>query len=183
MSAPLKPPNAKSDPVYKQTVAGLARSLADFKAQQQLANQQYDTSYNQSLKTMGWNPNKPTGRIDPKTKKPIKGAFDRAQGGLTAPNDYRDAMYTNENDFAGRGGIYSGAYATSVGNIGQEFGLRKTLADTARGQAAQTRASALSSFKTQQQSVQDLALMDALSRIASKYGIEIAKVPGFTAPK
>lgn len=171
MTIPLgPPPNAKADPIYMQSVAGLARSLADFKAQQQLAASQYDVNYNNTLKNMGWNP---TGGTDQ------KGAFDRLQGG---PNDYRDAMYTNENDFAGRGVLYSGPYAQSLGEINSDFGNRKTLADVARQQAADTRAQALQAFQTQQTSVQDMALMDALSRIASKYGIDVTSVPGFTQP-
>lgn len=171
MTVPLGPtPNAKSDPIYQTSVAGLARSLADMKAQQALSESQYNTNYNDVVRRMGWNP---AGGADQ------KGAFDRNQ---TGPNDYRDAMYTNENDFAGRGSLYSGPYAQSIGEIGLQFGDRKNAADTARQQAADTRTQQLKSYQTEQSTVQDMALMDALSRIASKYAINVENVPGFSVP-
>ena len=156
-------PDAKADTTYQKTVADLARALTDYQSQQNLARTQYDTSYNDAQRRMGWTPD---------AADPTKGSWNKSTG--TA---YGDAMYTNDNDFAGRGTVYSGVYANANANIGNDFADRKTALDTARKNDVDTQAMALQSFKGTQEATQNAALTDAVAKLASKYGIELGEVP------
>lgn len=158
-------PDAKADTTYQKTVADLARAMTDYQAQQNLARTQYDTSYNDAQRRMGWTP-------DSKTEEPTDGAWNKSTG--TA---YGDAMYTNDNDFAGRGTLYSGAYANTNANIGNDFAERKTALDNARKNDVDTQAMALSSFAGNQTATQNAALTDAVAKLASKYGLDLSEIP------
>lgn len=151
-------PDAKADDTYKRTVADLARAMADFKAQQGLQRSQYDTSYNDAWKRMGWND----------TNK----RFDRSLRGA-----YQDSVNANEGDFAGRGLIHSGLYGKSASDLDLDFSDRKTNLDTARNDNVATQNQALSAFQGQQAATDQAALTDAVAKIAAKYGLGNAEVP------
>jgi hypothetical protein len=151
-------PDAKADDTYQRTVADLARAMTDFKAQQGLQRSQYDTSYNDAWKRMGWND----------TSK----RFDRGQRGA-----YQDSVNANEGDFAGRGLIHSGIYGKAADDLEKDFTDRKTNLDTARNDNVATQNMALSSFQGQQGATDQAALTDAVAKIAAKYGLGNAEVP------
>ena len=151
-------PDAKEDLYYKQKVGDLARALTDFKAQQGLARGQYDTGWTDAKRRMGWDE---TG-----------GMFDRGR-----PGAYGESVEANENDFAGRGLLRSGAYVKSMADIDRDFNDRRTSLDTARNDNVNTQTQALGSFTGSQDSARNAAMSDAVARIASKYGIELSAVP------
>jgi len=151
-------PDAEQDEFYKQKVTDLARALTDFKAQQGLARSQYDVGFGDAKRRMGWDE---TG-----------GRFDRAR-----PGAYGESVTANENDFAGRGLMRSGAFVQSMGDIDRDFLDRKTSLDTARNDNVNTQAQALGTFSGSQDAARQAALSDAVARIASKYGIELGAVP------
>lgn len=151
-------PDAKADATYQKTIADLQRTLADYQTQQLLARQQYDTTYNDNKRRLGWN--QTTKGFDP-----------------NVPGEYSDAVYTNTNDFAGRGMTYSGANAQAQGNIDRDFADRATQMDTGRANDAAAQAQSLSSFKGQETATENAALTDALARIASRYGVGLNEVP------
>jgi hypothetical protein len=151
-------PDAEADENYKRTVGDLARAMADFKAQQGLARGQYDFGWNDAKRRMGWDQ--------------TAGKFDRSR-----PGAYGESIGANENDFAGRGLLHSGAYLGAIGDIDRDFNDRRSSLDTARNDNVNTQAQALSTFGGTQESVKQGALTDAVSRIASKYGIDLSTVP------
>jgi len=151
-------PDAEQDEFYKQKVTDLARALTDFKAQQGLARSQYDVGFGDAKRRMGWDE---TG-----------GKFDRAR-----PGAYGESVNANENDFAGRGLMRSGAFVQSMGDIDRDFLDRKTSLDTARNDNVNTQTQALGTFQGSQDAARQAALSDAVARIASKYGIELGSVP------
>jgi hypothetical protein len=151
-------PDAEADENYKRTVGDLARARADFQAQQGLARNQYDFGWNDAKRRMGWDQ--------------TAGKFDRAR-----PGAYGESVSANENDFAGRGMLRSGAYVQTLGDIDRDFNDRRSGLDTARNDNVNTQAQALSSFGNSQESTKQAALTDAVSRIASKYGIDLSAVP------
>ena len=146
-------PDAKSDTDYQRTVTDLAKALSDFQAQQTLARNQYDTGWSDQKRRLGWNE--------------TSNAFDRNQGA------YGDAIYSNENDFAGRGMLKSGAFGEALAAIGRDFADRKSGLDTDRTNNVNTAAQALSAYQGQQSATTNLALQDAINRIASKYAVTL----------
>jgi hypothetical protein len=146
-------PDAKSDTDYQRTVTDLAKALSDFQAQQTLARNQYDTGWNDQKHRLGWNE--------------TTNAFDPSYGA------YGDATSSNLNDFAGRGALKSSAFGEALANINRDFADRKTGLDTDRTNNVNTAAQALSAYQGQQASTTNLALQDAINRIASKYAVTL----------
>lgn len=156
-------PDAEADENYQRTVGDLARARADFTAQQGLARNQYDFGWNDAKRRMGWDD--------------TAGKFDRSR-----PGAYGDSVTADEGDFAGRGMLHSGLYLNSLGDIDRDFGDRKSSLDTARNDNVNTQGQALSTFSGSQDATKQSALTDAVSRIASKYGIDLGAVPKGTGP-
>jgi len=156
-------PDAQADENYQRTVGDLARARADFTAQQGLARSQYDFGWNDAKRRMGWDD--------------TAGKFDRSR-----PGAYGESVTADEGDFAGRGMLHSGLYLNSLGDIDRDFGDRKSSLDTARNDNVNTQSQALSTFSGSQDATKQSALTDAVSRIASKYGIDLGAVPKGTGP-
>jgi pyruvate/2-oxoglutarate dehydrogenase complex dihydrolipoamide acyltransferase (E2) component len=156
-------PDAQADENYQRTVGDLARARADFTAQQGLARNQYDFGWNDAKRRMGWDD--------------TAGKFDRSR-----PGAYGESVTADEGDFAGRGMLHSGLYLNSLGDIDRDFGDRKSSLDTARNDNVNTQGQALSTFSGSQDATKQSALTDAVSRIASKYGIDLGAVPKGTGP-
>jgi hypothetical protein len=151
-------PDAKADETYKRTVADLARAAVDFKAQQGLARKQYDTSWSDAKRRMGWDD--------------TANNFDRGR-----PGAFGESISANEGDFAGRGLVYSSMYGNTDADIRRDFADRKTSLDTARNDNVATQGQALSAFEGQQGATDQAALTDAVAKLAAKYGIGNAEVP------
>lgn len=169
MAAPVEPPpppppvreditipDAMADPTYQQQQTELARQMADFKAQQQLADAQYTGSYNQTTRKLGrngdqWDPDLQNGQ-------------------------YGEAVNANANDFAGRGMYNSGEFAKSQSNVDADFNSRLGEIDRARTDFRDTAALSARNMASTQEVVRQQALASAVAGIAAKYGINLDQV-------
>jgi beta-glucosidase/6-phospho-beta-glucosidase/beta-galactosidase len=149
-------PDAMADPTYQQQQTELARQMADFKAQQDLADAQYTGSYNQTTRKLGrngdkWDPNLQNGQ-------------------------YGETVNANTNDFAGRGLYNSGEFAKSSSNVDADFNSRLGEIDRARTDFRDTAALSNRNMASQQETVRQQALASAVAGIAAKYGINLDQV-------
>lgn len=149
-------PDAMADPTYQQQTTELARQMADFKAQQALADSQYTGSYNQTTRKLGrngdkWDPNLQNGQ-------------------------YGETVAANTNDFAGRGLYNSGEFAQSQSNVDADFNSRLGEIDRARTDFKDTAALSDRNMQSQQEVVRQQALASAVAGIAARYGINLDEV-------
>src|SRR6478609_7287799 len=149
-------PDAMADPTYQQQQTELARQLADFKAQQDLADAQYTGSYNQTTRKLGRNGDK----WDP-----------TLQNG-----QYGETVNANTNDFAGRGLYNSVEFAKSQSNVDADFNSRLGEIDRAHTDFRDTAALSARNMASQQEVVRQQALASAVAGIAAKYGINLDQV-------
>jgi len=149
-------PDAMADPTYQQQQTELARQLADFKAQQDLADAQYTGSYNQTTRKLGRNGDK----WDP-----------TLQNG-----QYGETVNANTNDFAGRGLYNSGEFAKSSSNVDADFNSRLGELDRAHTDFRDTAALSARNMASSQEVVRQQALASAVAGIAAKYGINLDQV-------
>jgi len=149
-------PDAMADPTYQQQQTELARQMADFKAQQDLADAQYTGSYNQTTRKLGRNGDK----WDP-----------TLQNG-----QYGETVNANTNDFAGRGLYNSGEFAKSQSNVDADFNSRLGEIDRAHTDFRDTAALSARNMASQQEVVRQQALASAVAGIAAKYGINLDEV-------
>lgn len=152
-------PDAEADTGYQKTVADLARAAVDFKAQQGLARNQYDSAWGEAKRRMGWDESG-------------GGKFNR-----NIPGAFGESIGSNENDFAGRGMYWSGAHGQAVSDINRDFADRKSTLDTGRKNDWDTQQMALSSFTGNQDAVKNAARTDALAKLAAQYGLNMNEVP------
>lgn len=157
-------PDATEDTDYKRTVADLARALTDFDAQQGLSRKQYDAGYGEARRRMGWND--------------VEKKFDRSM-----PGAYGDAVYSNENDFAGRGLTWSGLFGKSFADLNQEFADRGKNLDVARQDNVDTQNLARNTFVNSQDATREAAKQNAISKIMAQFGIGSSDVPVGTGSK
>src|SRR6478609_1164403 len=149
-------PDAMADPAYQQQQTELARQMADFKAQQDLADAQYTGSYNQTTRKLGRNGDK----WDP-----------TLQNG-----QYGETVNANTNDFAGRGLYNSGEFAKSQSNVDADFNSRLGEIDRARTDFRDTAALSSRNMASQQEAVRQQALASAVASIAARYGVNLDQV-------
>src|ERR1700755_612025 len=149
-------PDAMADPTYIQKQTELARQLADFKAQQQLADAQYTGSYDQTTRKLGRNGDK----WDP-----------TLQNG-----QYGQTVNANVNDFAGRGLYNSGEFAKSQSDVDADFNSRPGEIDRARNDFRDTAALSERNMEGSQETVRQQALAAAVAGIAAKYGVNLDPV-------
>jgi hypothetical protein len=149
-------PDAMADPTYQQQQALLAQQMADFKAQQDLADAQYTGSYNQTTRKLGRNGDK----WDP-----------TLQNG-----QYGETVNANTNDFAGRGLYNSGEYAKSQSNVDADFNSRLGEIDRARTDFKDTAALSARNMGNQQEAQRQQALAQAVASIAAQYGVNLDQV-------
>lgn len=149
-------PDAMADPTYQQQQTELARQMADFRAQQDLADAQYTGSYNQTTRKLGRNGDK----WDP-----------TLQNG-----QYGETVNANANDFAGRGLYNSGEFAKSASNIDADFNSRLGEIDRARTDFKDTAALTARNMESQQEAVKQQALAQAVASIAARYGVNLDEV-------
>lgn len=149
-------PDAMADPTYQQQQTELARQMADFKAQQDLADAQYTGSYNQTTRKLGRNGDK----WDP-----------TLQNG-----QYGETVAANTNDFAGRGLYNSGEFAKSASNVDADFNSRLGEIDRARTDFRDTAALSNRNMQSQQETVRQQALASAVAGIAARYGVNLDEV-------
>lgn len=172
-------PDPLENPTYQKQKAELARARADFDAQQGLARSQYNASFDDAQRQLGWRSAVPRVGIQAQ----LRGAgndeagFDpRAQG--TA---YGDSYQGNEGDFAGRGLFNSGLFAQSVSNLNQNFNDRRGTALRDKKSYEDTQDLNKKNFYGQQDSADLAAREDAINSIIQQYGVSRDQViPGRT---
>lgn len=153
-------PDPLADADYKEQNAELARLMSDYSANQNLAKDQYEGSYLDGLRNLGW------------------GADGFNKNGRQA---YGKAYQANENDFAGRGMYHSGVYADEVGNLNSEFNDRKTSLDSSKRNFLDTQENSLETFRSGQVAARKRAEREAIARIVAELGIDPNQVsPGKT---
>lgn len=170
-------PDPLENEVYKKQKAELARARADFDAQQGLARSQYNASFDDAQRQLGWRSAVP--RVGLRAKMMGDGndeaGFDpNAQG--TA---YGDSYQGNQGDFAGRGLFNSGLYAQSVSNLNQNFNDRRGTALRDQKAYMDTQDLNKKNFYGQQDAADLSAREDAINSIISQYGVSRDQVtPG-----
>lgn len=167
-------PDPMADSVYQKQTGELARAMADFRAQQDLAKSQYDTQYGMGLRRLGWD--------QQEGNQSGFGAAKLGKGGgwsRELPGAYGTAYNSNENDYAGRGMFNSGVYAKSVSSLNDDFTDRKNTMDVARSDWQSTQDMNRKNLESSQETTRQSALTDAISRIAAQYGVNLSDVtPG-----
>lgn len=170
-------PDPLENEVYKKQKAELARARADFDAQQGLARSQYNASFDDAQRQLGWRSAVP--RVGLRAKMMGDGndeaGFDpNAQG--TA---YGDSYAGNQGDFAGRGLFNSGLYAQSVSNLNQNFNDRRGTALRDQKAYMDTQDLNKKNFYGQQDAADLAAREDAINSLISQYGVSRDQVtPG-----
>lgn len=167
-------PDPMADATYQRQTSELARAMADFKAQQNLAKAQYETQYGMGLRRLGWDQfaGRATGFGNAKT--PEGGGWSRE-----LPGAYAQSYDANEGDFAGRGMYNSGLYTRAVSDLNEDFTDRKNTMDVARTDWNATQALNLKNTESSQETIRQSALTDAVARIAAQYGVNLSDVtPG-----
>jgi hypothetical protein len=176
-------PDAKTDDIYQQTVANLARAKAGFQAQQKLTRDQYDRQFGDAKRRMGFLKQNEAKRFAAPGQ--LKGGVAADEVWSLDPNQgaYGEALYGNENDFAGRGILRSGMFAQAQNNIGNEFTDRLNTLLQGRQESVDTQGQALNAFQGEQDASDRAALQDAVNKIAAKYQLAITDVPQGTGVK
>lgn len=170
-------PDPLENEVYKKQKSELARARADFDAQQGLARSQYNASFDDAQRQLGWRSAVP--RVGLRAKALGAGndeaGFDpNAQG--TA---YGDSYQGNQGDFAGRGLFNSGLYAQSVSNLNQNFNDRRGTALRDQKAYMDTQDLNKKNFYGQQDAADLSAREDAINSLISQYGVSRDQVtPG-----
>ena len=170
-------PDPLENPTYQKQKAELARARADFDAQQGLARSQYNASFDDAQRQLGWRSAVPRVGIQAQLRGEgnDEAGFDpRAQG--TA---YGDSYQGNEGDFAGRGLFNSGLFAQSVSNLNQNFNDRRGTALRDKKSYEDTQDLNKKNFYGQQDSADLAAREDAINSIIQQYGVSRDQViPG-----
>lgn len=149
-------PDAMAEQSYQEQIAQLARNMTDFKAQQDLADNQYTGSFNQATRKLGVNGDK----------------FDRnLQGG-----QYGQSVAANENDFAARGGLRSGLFVKSQSDLDSDFNSRLGEMNRARGDFRDTAALSRQNLESQNEIARQQALQSAVAAVAARYGVNSDQV-------
>src|SRR6476620_8794365 len=162
---------------YKRAKAEMQRARSDFDAQQALARGQYDTTFDNAQRQLGWRSAVPrTGmRALQLGAGNDEAGFDpNAQGSA-----YGDAYQANQGDFAGRGLFNSGLYAQALSNMNSQFNDRRNSALTDQKSWRDTQDLNKRSFYGQQDAADAAAQEDAISTIMAQLGVSRDQVtPG-----
>ena len=170
-------PDPLENATYQKQKSELARARADFDAQQQLARSQYNASFDDAQRQLGWRASVP--RVGAQAL--LRGAGNDGAG--FDPNSqgtaYGDAYQGNQGDFAGRGLYNSGMYAPAVSNMNQLFNDRRGTALRDQKSYMDTQDLNKQNFYGQQDSADLAAREDAINSIISQYGVSRDQVtPG-----
>jgi len=176
-------PDAKQDLGYQKTVADLARAKADFLAQQKLVRDQYDRQFGDAKRRMGFLPKAQAKRFAAPQGLVAGAGADEAWSLDPSQGAYGEALYGNENDFAGRGVLRSGMFAQAQNDIGNDFTDRLNTLLQGRKESTDTQDVAKNAFTGQQDAMDKAALTDAVNKIAAKYAITLGEVPQGTGGK
>lgn len=173
VAAPIQTEITVPDPLaqesYKRAKAEMLRARGDFDAQQNLARSQYDASFNDAQRQLGWREAIPrVGLAKLQKGEGNEGAgFDpNAQG--TA---YGDAYQANAGDFAGRGMFNSGLYAQAVSNVNNQFTDRRNSALRDQKDWRDTQELNKKNFYGQQDAADLAAQEDAIGQIMASLGV------------
>jgi hypothetical protein len=175
-SAPAEPvqtevtiPDPLGQESYKRAKAEILRARGDFDAQQNLARGQYDASFDDAQRQLGWRNAVPRVGL----RKQLEGegndgpGFDpNAQG-----SSYGDAYQANQGDFAGRGLFNSGLYAQAVSNVNNQFADRRNSALRDQKDWRDTQALNQKNFYGQQDAADLAAQEGAIGEIMASLGV------------
>ena len=162
---------------YKRAKAEILRARGDFDAQQALARSQYDTTFEDAQRQLGWRKSIPRTGL----RALQAGAGDDGEG--FDPNAqgsaYGDAYQANAGDFAGRGLFNSGLYAQAVSNVNNQFADRRNSALRDQKDWRDTQELNKKNFYGQQDSADLAAQEDAIGQIMAQLGVSRDQVtPG-----
>jgi hypothetical protein len=147
----------------------MLRARGDFDAQQALARSQYDATFDDAQRQLGWRNAVPrTGLAKLQLGEGNDGpGFDpNAQG-----TSYGDAYQANAGDFAGRGLFNSGLYAQAVSNVNNQFTDRRNTALRDQKDWRDTQELNKKNFYGQQDSADLASQEDAIGQIMAQLGI------------
>lgn len=155
-------PTAISDPRYQKQVTSYDQALKSFLNDQALQRGQYLQNYNNSLHDLGYNAE--TNSFDPYS------------------DDFANSSYTqdylnNKGDFAGRGMYHSGLYGKALQGLTSQYQERVNDMGTAKNQYTAALDRAADKREDVNTRNKQNALMNAVARIASQYGVDLSMVP------
>lgn len=158
-------PDYKLDPAYQTQLTNLNNTLADYGTARDKALGDYDTTYGQTLRNVGWDPN------------------DNKFLGNNLNTQYGAAGFSNMEDYGGRGMGHSSGYLRDLANINGLFAnqvgdlaQQRLMFRTGQNDAYNAQARQTDLMRTQ-------AATEAVSRIAAQLGVTANTVrtnPGLT---
>ena len=152
-------PDWTLDPTYQTQMAAYKKQAEDASTSDTSAKNQYDTSYNSTLKNIGWDP------------------ASNSWSGNDPGTQYGSAYRSNLEDYTGRGLGYSTDYYNDIGNINNVFNRQVGQLGQARDQFRQGQDTALNSYLGQNTLDRTQAGIDAATRVAANLGIDPSLVP------
>lgn len=170
-------PDPLEGATYKKQKAELARARADFDAQQGLARGQYQASFDDAQRQLGWRNAVP--RIGMRAQRLGAGNDEAGFDPNATGTAYGDAFRGNEGDFAGRGLYFSGLYGQAVSDLNQNFNDRRGTALRDKKSYEDTQDLNKKNYYGQQDAADLAAREDAINSIISQYGVSRDQViPG-----
>ena len=170
-------PDPLEDATYKKQKAELARARADFDAQQGLARGQYQASFDDAQRQLGWRNAVP--RVGMRAQQLGAGNDEAGFDPNATGTAYGDAFRGNEGDFAGRGLYFSGLYGQAVSDLNQNFNDRRGTALRDKKSYEDTQDLNKKNYYGQQDAADLAAREDAINSIISQYGVSRDQViPG-----
>lgn len=165
--APSEEDYLKGDSAYQAQLSALQKALADFSADNTAQQGKYQTSYDDSLRGLGWQ----NGMADD----PMTADVDETTQGGWNFNDQNTAAgrsYQNQlNDFAGRGMLQSSGYGTALDGLTRSLNDQHSSMDTAKQSFFDDLARQLSTETNQNTMSTQQAKADAIARRAAQYGL------------
>jgi len=162
-------PDPLASEPYKRAKAEMLRARGDFDAQQQLARGQYDATFDDAQRQMGWRSAVPrTGlRALQAGAGNDEAGFDPGAQGTA----YGDAYGANQGDFAGRGLFNSGLYLQALSNMNGQFNDRRNSSLRDQKDWRDTQSLNQRNFYGQQEAADAAAQEDAIGSIMAQLGV------------
>jgi hypothetical protein len=167
--APPAPPSItpEQDPTYLAQLAALQAALNNYGATYNNNVSNYNTSYGDALKNLGWSAAGKGAVDDPLTPNidESKGRWNTSDQNTAAGRGYENQL----NDFAGRGMLQSSYYATALNDLFRSLNDQRGSIDTAKTNYLQKLLSDKTDYTLQNKVSQQNARAEALARIAAGF--------------
>jgi len=169
---PVAPPPAPSitpeqDPTYLAQLAALQAALNNYNATYNNNVNQYNVSYGDALKNLGWSAAAAGAKDNPLTPNidESKGRWNTADQNTAAGRGFENQL----NDFSGRGMLQSSYYANALNDLFRSLNDQRGQIDTAKTNYLGKLLSDKTDYSLQNKVSQQNARADALARIAAGY--------------